>query len=244
MLCNWEHKGEMSRIYWKQLRRKICQKDLRPFWKGPPIKGTKILSVSTYSVGMGLVHRKVNWISKKLSTSITGRQAVLCLFNGEWVSVTYWNNKDPYQIAERPHYENTPIQIYRKFHLQKLKNIQITKHISAQNIDCGYALEPPRRGGSNAYPQYMYLNRNMKNSVYPCKPQFYYIKVGFKGVKINRHVFVMKCEKCLQYIRIVNCIQCISKRIATALIELQKSFCVEISKYGLHNLRFSYLDAI
>ena len=24
----------------------------------------------------------------------------------------------------------------------------------------------------------------MKNNVYPCKPQFYYVKVGFKGVKI------------------------------------------------------------
>ena len=24
----------------------------------------------------------------------------------------------------------------------------------------------------------------MKTNVYPCKPQFYYIKVGFKGVKI------------------------------------------------------------
>ena len=23
--------------------------------------------------------------------------------------------------------------------------------ISAQNIDCGYSLEPPRRGGSNEY---------------------------------------------------------------------------------------------
>ena len=26
-------------------------------------------------------------------------------------------------------------------------------HISAQNIDCGYSLEPPRRDGSNEYPQ-------------------------------------------------------------------------------------------
>ena len=25
-------------------------------------------------------------------------------------------------------------------------------HISAQNIDCGYSLEPPHRGGSNEYP--------------------------------------------------------------------------------------------
>ena len=30
----------------------------------------------------------------------------------------------------------------------------------------------------------MFLSRNKKNNVYPCKPHFYYIKVGFKGVKI------------------------------------------------------------
>ena len=56
-------------------------------------------------------------------------------------------------------------------------------HISAQNIDCGYSLEPSRRGGSNEYPQSMFLSRNKKNKLYPCKPQFYYIKVGFKAVK-------------------------------------------------------------
>ena len=56
--------------------------------------------------------------------------------------------------------------------------------ISTQNLDCGYSLEPPRRGGSNEYPQSMFLSRNKKNSVYPYKPQFCYMKVGFKGVKI------------------------------------------------------------
>ena len=30
----------------------------------------------------------------------------------------------------------------------------------------------------------MFLSRNKKNNVYPCKPQLYYIKVGFKVVKI------------------------------------------------------------
>ena len=30
----------------------------------------------------------------------------------------------------------------------------------------------------------MFLSRDKENNVYPCKPQFYYIKVGFKGVKI------------------------------------------------------------
>ena len=28
--------------------------------------------------------------------------------------------------------------------------------ISAQNIDCGYSLEPPCRGGLNEYPQSMF----------------------------------------------------------------------------------------
>ena len=86
------------------------------------------------------------------------------------------------------HYENTPIQIHWKFYHQKMAIFQIKNsdifHISDQNIDCGYSLEPPRRGGSNEYPQSMFLSRNNKNNVYPCKPQFYYIKVGFKGVKI------------------------------------------------------------
>ena len=27
--------------------------------------------------------------------------------------------------------------------------------ISPQNTECGYSLEPPRRGGSNEYPQFM-----------------------------------------------------------------------------------------
>ena len=59
-------------------------------------------------------------------------------------------------------------------------------YISTQNIDCGYSLEPPRWGGSNEYTQSMFWAEiwKKKNNLYPCKPQFYYIKVGFKGVKI------------------------------------------------------------
>ena len=57
-------------------------------------------------------------------------------------------------------------------------------HISAQNIDRGYPLEPPRRGGSNECPQSMFLSRKKKTNVYPCKPQFYCIKVGLSGSKL------------------------------------------------------------
>ena len=63
------------------------------------------------------------------------------------------------QVRDRPfiHYENTPIQIYGKFHLQKLKIFRLKTldifHISSQNIDCAYSLELPQRGSSNEYPQ-------------------------------------------------------------------------------------------
>ena len=66
-------------------------------------------------------------------------------------------------------------------------------HISAQNIDCVDSLEPPHWGGSNEYPQSMFLSRYKKNNVYSCKPQFSCIKVGFKRSKLYRYVFVMIC---------------------------------------------------
>ena len=40
-------------------------------------------------------------------------------------------------------------------------------------------------------PTIYVLSRNKKNNVFPCKPQFYYIKVGLRGSKLYRHVFVM-----------------------------------------------------
>ena len=74
------------------------------------------------------------------------------------------------------HYENTPIQTYRKFHVQKTENFQVKKsnifHISAQNIDCGYSLEPPRRGGSNEYPQSMFWAEIRKIMYTPVNPSF------------------------------------------------------------------------
>ena len=74
------------------------------------------------------------------------------------------------------HYEKTPVQIYRKFHLQKLKNLQIKNsdifYISAQNIDCGYSLEPPRRGGSNEYPQSIFWTEIRKKMYNPANPRF------------------------------------------------------------------------
>ena len=74
------------------------------------------------------------------------------------------------------HYENMPIQIYSKFHLQKTENFQIKSsdifHISALNIDGGYSLEPPQRGGSNEYLQTMFLSAIRKIMYTPVNPSF------------------------------------------------------------------------
>ena len=45
-------------------------------------------------------------------------------------------------------------------------------HVSAQNIECRYSLELPRRGGSKEYPQSMFLSRNKKIMYTPVNPSF------------------------------------------------------------------------
>ena len=62
--------------------------------------------------------------------------------------------------------------------------------ISALNIDCGYSLEPPHRGGSNEYAQSMFLSRNMKNIITLLSKKFRFLVVKF-SVYLNRHVFVL-----------------------------------------------------
>ena len=74
------------------------------------------------------------------------------------------------------HYENMPIQTYWKFYHQNIKSFDkkfwYFFHISAQSINCGYSLEPTQRGGSNEYPQSMFLSRNKKNNVSPVNASF------------------------------------------------------------------------
>ena len=48
-----------------------------------------------------------------------------------------------------------------------------TKHVAGTHQKCLTAQNVvPHRGSSNEYLQFMFLSRNIKNNVYPCKPQF------------------------------------------------------------------------
>ena len=61
------------------------------------------------------------------------------------------------------HYENTPMQYTAIFHCCKNVNFQMKMF----NI-------------------FLLFAQNIENNIYPGKPQFYYIKVGCKGVFITR----------------------------------------------------------
>ena len=65
------------------------------------------------------------------------------IYSSAVITKTYLYNFDPL----KPH-----------FYIVKLgfTGVYIIFLISAQNIDYGYSLEPPHRGGSNEYPQSMF----------------------------------------------------------------------------------------
>ena len=61
---------------------------------------------------------------------------------------------------------------------------------STKTYIVGYPLDAPRRGGSNEYPQSMFLSRNMKNIRFFFIWKFLLFMIKF-SVYLNRHVFVM-----------------------------------------------------
>ena len=67
-------------------------------------------------------------------------------------------------IFLQTHYENLPMQytkIFFQFKNRKFSSEKIDIFlIFAKNIDCGYTIEPPRRGGSNEYLQSMFWSKN------------------------------------------------------------------------------------
>ena len=86
-------------------------------------------------------------------------------------------------------YNLTPLKIH--FYVVKLEftGVYIIFLISAQNIDCGYSLELPRRGGSNKYPQSMFWAEIWKISEF-LSENFHFLEVKF-SIYLNRRVFVM-----------------------------------------------------
>ena len=83
-----------------------------------------------------------------------------------------------------------PSNILQLFTVVKKDNFQMKKCdiclIVAQNIDCGYRLEPPYIEAVLTSTHNLCFRAKIRKNVYPCRLHFYYIKVGFKGVNIAR----------------------------------------------------------
>ena len=81
-----------------------------------------------------------------------------------------------FRIERGGHNENTPMQYTEQNFGCQNENFHWKTFdiflIFAQNINCGYTLEPPRRGGSNEYPQSMFWSKNKKNRYTPAYPNF------------------------------------------------------------------------
>ena len=93
-----------------------------------------------------------------------------------FITKTYLYNFDPL----KPH-----------FYIVKLGFIEVYVIflLSAQNIECGYSLEPPHRGDSNEYSQSMFWAEIRKKSEFLSK-NFHFLIIKFL-VYLNRLVFVM-----------------------------------------------------
>ena len=94
------------------------------------------------------------------------------------------------------------------FYIVKLgfTGVYIIFLIFAQNIDCWYSLEPPRRGGSNEYPQSMFWAEIWKLSDFFLSENFQFLKVKF-SIYLNRRVFVMPVFTTYKYILLKSIIE-------------------------------------
>ena len=87
--------------------------------------------------------------------------------------------------------------INKVFRASKIEKFQLKKFdiflSFAQNIDCGYALEPSCRGGSNEYPQFMFWRKKIRKIGKPFHTPMLLLytggKSGVQGVYITRKCF-------------------------------------------------------
>ena len=101
---------------------------------------------------------------------------------------TYHTHYTHYTITKTRLYNFDPLK--PQFFIVKLgfTGVYIIFLISTQNIDCGYSLEPPRRGGSNEYllcfEQKYEKYQIFLSGIFQC------LEVKF-SMYLNRPVFVM-----------------------------------------------------
>ena len=104
-----------------------------------------------------------------------------------------------------------------------------------KNIDCGYSLEPPLRGGTNEYPQSMLWVEIWKISEF-LSENFQFLVVTI-SIYLNRRVFIM----ILLYMSLCICYPRISeRRVVTCTTFLRFSLFIYLFIYLFIFFFFSY----
>ena len=113
----------------------------RPVWANSAESDQKASETTTFAIHLGVV-RRINreWNGKRLTLRKHAYSNILKIL--------------------QPKYTENFTTKQRKVPDKKKSAIL---YISAQKTDCGYPLEPPRRGSSNEYPQSMFLSKNKTN---------------------------------------------------------------------------------
>ena len=110
------------------------------------------------------VYLKYSWIFVFLSyrNYSQGTQKRVRISHGKWVIgvrvIEGWQGADPGRVLITKTYLYNFYPLKPHFHIVKLgfTGVYIIFLFLLKNIDCGYSLEPPRRGGSNEFPQSMF----------------------------------------------------------------------------------------
>ena len=100
----------------------------------------------------------------------------------KWSIPVHFNNFYTRLLDWDQHCENLPMQFTEILEVNRIFNIFL---IFAQNLDCGYTLEPPRRGGSNQYTQPMFWSKNKTNMYIPPCPSFAIQKWGSRWYTLH-----------------------------------------------------------
>ena len=132
-----------------------------------------------------------------------------------FITKTYLYNFDPL----KPH-----------FYIVKLEftGVYIIFIISALNIDCGYSLEPPLRGGSNEYPQSMFWADIWKIS------EYFYLKI-FLFLEVTFSLYLKVC------FRNVDMVLLADTNIDTNMLTATHNFINMSAIYLLQNLTIIYV---
>ena len=158
----------------------FCWKNVRSFCiaKATHIFSAKNIRILYIESAKTINETTLNELVKLMTLWTTGPW-FLIIDDSQQYYQNFWNFKPVY--SQPSLYRHATLRKHAYSNISKISSPKTKKisdknpnifHISVQNIDCGYSLEPPRRGGSNEYPQSILFSKIRKIMYTPVNPRF------------------------------------------------------------------------